>query len=351
MLSSAPATNAPALAAAEQPPSETESKPRSGSRTFLDVFNPPVDASSVSPGASPASNPVMSPSSVASYKASPRFGGLTGSTEAGYGINNFPLSFNGSLDNLPSHGTPGSPVALVFRNISGGSPSVSFRKASRSASINDDFHLGEPLTSTSTYTTRRVSHSSGRQPSITEDDMFRAATSEELSNPNLFFSRPSDERNSDSRRRSFVEGMSSVSLDESVVETTVPLQECPADVFIPFLDRPSEIEQILKVPVHARMIKLIKNEIGDEKYERELLPLWTKTTRREMSDAAWLWKTKQYLAKCTGPSSDGRNWRLWSEFCAMVDFDENNTSIDPKEDWHQHNASHEHLEKIGEEEE
>lgn len=350
MLSSLPTSNTAGIPASEQVPSEADSKPRSGSRTFLDVFNPPVDASSISPGTSPASNPVLSPTSGGSYKASPRFGGQSGGNEAGYGINNFPVSFSGSHDNLHPHGTPSSPAALVFRNLSGGSPSVSFRKASRSASINDDFHLGEPLNAASSYnlapyTTRRVSINSGRQQSISEDDLLRAATTEELNNPNLFFSKLENE---DGRRGSFVEGMNPVSLDESIIETTVPLQECPADVIIPFLDRPQEIEAILKVPIHTRLIRLIKNEIGEEKFEKELLPLWTKTTRREMSDAAWLWKTKQMLAKRSGHSSDCRNWRIWSEFCAMVDFDENNISIDPKEGW---NQSHEQLEKIGEEEE
>lgn len=381
MLATATPNSAHAFSDGNTSPGQDASQPRSGSRTYLDVFNPPVDAGSgsVSPGSSPAIVPSV---------PVPGRTGLSATTavEVSCSPSNYPQSFaHHAIRSEESIGQPGSPSnlggqspSLVFRGIPG-SPSLNIRRAGSSASINrdlEDFHLGESLQAGkegsilhhhhhyhghSKYSPRTNQRRQFSLSELTHDDIFAAvATTEEVKNPELLAKHHDSHSATDTppsgfenRRASVADmGVAVIPIEETTVSSSIPLYEVPQDMMVPLLDRANDMKKLLSHRSCDRSLHILKNVIGDDAFDNKLMKLWTETDRKEVSDAEWLWKTKSIILQAAGDGDRTREWKLWGDFCEMVGFDEEDTSIDRDEKLEKRPATPvETMEKIGEEEE
>lgn len=375
MLATATPNSSHAFSTGSTPPSQDASQPRSGPRTYLDVFNPPLDATSAgsaSPRTSPASVPVPGRTGLSPAPAA---------IEVSCSPSNYPTSFaQHAIRSEESLGQPGSPSshggqspALVFRGIPG-SPALNIRRAGSSASISrdlEDFHLGESLHAGkegsilhhhhhihSKYSPRTNTRRQFSLSELTHDDFFAAAaTTEEVKNPDLLAKHhdalhsalqtpPSGPEN---RRLSVVE---IIPIEETTVSSSIPLYEVPQDMLVPLLDRANDMKGLLSHRSCDRSLHILRNVIGDEAFDGKLMKLWTETDRKEVSDAEWLWKTKSIIMQAAGDGDRTREWKLWGDFCNMVGFDEEDTSIDRDEKLEKRAGSPvETMEQIGEEEE
>lgn len=341
--------------------------PQSRPRTYLDVFNPPVDAA-VSPGSSNPSVPAP---------------GHTG-VDVSCSPSNYPTSF--AHHAIRSEEPPTSPSSsggqspsLVFRGIPG-SPALNIRRAGSSASISrdlEDFNLGDPLQGGSIL--HHQHHYHGHSPvhskysprantrrqfslsELTHDDIFAAATTEEVKNPD-FLAKHHDALRSaietlpsgiENRRHSVADmAVPVIPIEETTVSSSIPLYEVPQDMMVPLLDRPSDMKRLLSHRSCDRSLLILRNVIGDEAFDKKLMKLWTETDREKVSDAEWLWTTKSIIMQAAGEGDKTREWKLWGDFCEMVGFDEEDTSIDRDEKQDKRSGSPvETMEKIGEEEE
>jgi len=383
MLATATPNSGYAFSDSSTPPSQDASQPRSGPRTYLDVFNPPVDAGSVgsaSPGLSPADVPSVPVPVRAGLSPAPA------AVEVSCSPSNYPTSFaHHAIRSDESLGLPGSPSnpggqspSLVFRGIPS-SPSLNIRKAGSSASISrdlEDFHLGESLQAGkegsilhhhhhihSKYSPRTNTRRQFSLSELTHDDFFAAAaTTEEVKNPDLL-AKHHDALHSaiqtppsgiENRRVSIVDlGVPVIPIEETTVSSSIPLYEVPQDMMVPLLDRPNDMKRLLSHRSCDRSLHILRNIIGDEAFDGKLMKLWTETDRKEVSDAEWLWKTKSIILQAAGDGDRTREWKLWGDFCNMVGFDEEDTSIDKDEKLEKRSGTPpvETMEKIGEEEE
>lgn len=376
MLATATPNSAHAFADGNTPPTADSPQPRSGPRTYLDVFNPPVDVSAVSPGNSSAAVPV------------PGHAGLAVATtvEVSCSPSNYPTSFaHHAIRSEESLGQPGSPShggqspSLVFRGIPG-SPALNIRRAGSSASINrdlEDFNLGDPLQGGSIlhhnhhyhahspvhskYSPRTTTRRQFSLSELTHDDIFAAATTEEVKNPDLLAKHHSALNSAlesppsgiENRRPSIADlAVPVIPIEETTVSSSIPLYEVPQDMMVPLLDRPNDMKRLLSHRSCDRSLHILRNIIGDEAFDNKLMKLWTETDRKEVSDAEWLWKTKSIIMQAAGEGDRTREWKLWGDFCEMVGFDEEDTSIDRDEKQEKRSITPvEAMEKIGEEEE
>ncbi|KAF8460279.1 hypothetical protein BDZ91DRAFT_426906 [Kalaharituber pfeilii] len=389
MLKTATPNSPHAFAEGSTPPSQdSPSQLRGGPRTYLDVFNPPLDPSvlPMSPGSSPAVVPAGSPHSITGTHKSPA-SSVSAHAEVSCSPSNYPTSFASyAIQSHDSSGhTPGSPPSiggqspsLVFRGLPG-SPALNIRRGNSSASINrdlEDFHLGESLNAGkgegsilhhhhhqphyhSKYSPRTNQRRQWSMSEMTHDDLMAAATTEEVKNPELLAQHHSDlysaidtqSETPDSRRTSMQDlAVPIIPIEDTTVSSSIPLYEVPSDMMVPLLDRSNDMKRLLSHRSCDRSLHILKNVLGDEVFEGKLMKLWTETDRKEVSDAEWLWRTKSLILQGTAGGDGCREWKLWGDFCAMVGFDEDDTSIDPPEE-KRLGTPIETMEKIGEEEE
>lgn len=106
----------------------------------------------------------------------------------------------------------------------------------------------------------------------------------------------------------------------------------PAEMLVPLLDRPKDMSNLVKHPCRTRFMQILKNSLGDDVFENQLLKIWLEADRNQMSDAEWLWKTKLIILQRAGAGSACRDGKLWGDFCDMVGWDEDDLSIDPTEE-------------------
>ena len=357
-------------------PSQDTPQSRSGPRTYFDVFNPPVDAAAVSPGSSIPSVPASGPAA-----------GLAAAVEVSCSPSNYPTSFaHHAIRSEESSGQPSSPSrdggqspSLVFRGIPG-SPALNFRRTGSSASISrdlEDLNLGDAIQGGnilhhhhhyhshspvhSKYSPRTNTRRQFSLSELTHDDIFAAATTEEVSNPDLL-AKHHDALHSaleslpsgiDNRKRSIADmAVPVIPIEETTVSSSIPLYEVPQDMMVPLLNRPNDMKRLLSHRSRDRSLLILRNIIGDEAFDKKLMKLWTETDRKEVSDAEWLWTTKSIIMQTAGEGDKTREWKLWGDFCEMVGFDEEDTSIDSDEKQEKRSGSPiETMEKIGEEEE
>ncbi|KAF8420085.1 hypothetical protein EV426DRAFT_255990 [Tirmania nivea] len=369
MLATATPNNTHAFSDGSSTPSHTPSQgtPQSRPRTYLDVFNPPVDVTAVSPGSS---------------VPSPGHAGV----EVSCSPSNYPTSFaHHAIRSEEFLGQPGSPSSpggqspsLVFRGIPG-SPALNIRRAGSSASSRDldDFNLGDPLQGGSIL--HHHHHNHGHSPvhpkysprtntrrqfslsELTHDDIFAAATTEEIKSPELLakhhdalcFALETSPSGIENRRSSVADmAVPVIPIEETTVSSSIPLYEVPQDMMVPLLDRPNDMKRLLSHRSCDRSLLILRNVIGDEAFDKKLMKLWTETDRSKVSDAEWLWTTKSIIMQAAGEGDKTREWKLWGDFCEMVGFDEEDTSIDRDEKQDKRSGSSvETMEKIGEEEE
>ncbi|KAI5791659.1 hypothetical protein DFH27DRAFT_613870 [Peziza echinospora] len=376
MLKTATPTSTHSFGSAGSGGSPSADSPRGngGSRTYLDVFNPPLDASSISPGASPVASTLSPPQNIGTGTPSP-----SQLQEVSCSPSNYPSSFTALA--VPEHvyssisvsgSQPTSSLSvgaqspsLVFRGIPA-SPVINIRKASSSASISrdlDDFHLGEALNATQgsgSFSSGVLHHNHhqqhyhhGRSPvvgaysprmnqrrqmsmsEITHEDLYAPATTEEINNPDLFAQQPQNNDGPTSppnERRSSIQDLivPSHSIEDTLISSSIPLYEVPQDMLVPLLDRPSDMKRLLEHHSCDRQLQTLRNVVGADVYENKLLPLWTGTDRKDVSDAEWLWRTKVLILKAAGGEGGvgAREEKLWGDFCDLVGFDEEDTSID-----------------------
>ena len=366
---------------------DSSSEPRSPPRTYLDVFNPPLDAS-VLAGTSPVSTPPVVSSGASLPIASPPRKGLSAANHVDVSCSpsNYPTSFAAyavQSQESSGHGTPSSPgsfggqsPSLVFRGVPH-SPALNIRKTHSSASINKDleeFHLGESLNASQGGMLHHQYHHHPHSPllskysprtnrrqwslsELTHDDFLAVATTEEVRNPDLLALHHKSLHSAlvtppspDSRRASIQELVVPViPIEETTVSSSIPLYECPQDMLVPLLDRPKDMKGLLSHSSCDRSLHILKNVIGEKEFDEKLMKLWTETGRKEVSDAEWLWRTKSIILRGGGRDAT-REWKLWGDFCAMVGFDEEDESIDQVEE-KRPGTPVETMEKIGEEEE
>lgn len=328
----------------------------------------------MSPGCSPAALPSAVASSQA--RASP-----PAPIEVSCSASNYPASFTTQSEKplgSPSSFGSQSP-SLVFRGMPG-SPALNIRRAGSSASISRDleeFHLEDslhggkeggilhhhhhyhgshsPLHSkySPRVSTRRqfslseLTHedfippraSARRQFSLSElthDDIFAPATTEEVKNPELlakhhdgssYSALDSPPKVTDTRRTS-IQDLGIIPIEETTISSSIPLYEVPQDLMVPLLNRPMDMKGLLSHPSRSRSLVILKNVIGEEAFDGKLMKLWTETDRKDVPDAEWLWKTKSIIMQAAGDGDRTREWKLWGDFCEMVGFDEEDTSID-----------------------
>ncbi|KAI5855819.1 hypothetical protein BZA05DRAFT_389755 [Tricharina praecox] len=106
---------------------------------------------------------------------------------------------------------------------------------------------------------------------------------------------------------------------EGEIEATIPMEPMAPSMLVPLVDRNEEMADLLGHHANAAWVKLVQGTIGADVYSSQCVPLWTATSRREMSDSKWLKKSKNLLeTKGCGGICDGR---LWNEFCGMVGWD------------------------------
>lgn len=381
MLATATPNTTHAFSDGSSTPSQDTPQSRSGPRTYLDVFNPPVDVAAGSPGSSSTAVPpvpILGPAGLAVAAAA---------VEVSCSPSNYPASFaHHAIRSEEALGQPGSPSSyggqspsLVFRGIPA-SPALNIRRAGSSASISRDleeFHLGDPLQGGSIlhhhhhyhahspvhskYSPRANTRRQFSLSELTHDDIFAAATTEEVKNPDLL-AKHHDALHSaleslppraENRRSSITDmGVPVIPIGETTVSSSIPLYEVPQDMMVPLLDRPNDMKRLLSHRSCDRSLHILRNVIGDEAFDKKLMKLWTETDRREVSDAEWLWTTKSIIMQAAGEGDKTREWKLWGDFCEMVGFDEEDTSIDKDEKQEKRSGSPvETMEKIGEEEE
>ncbi|KAK9385388.1 hypothetical protein V1515DRAFT_608478 [Lipomyces mesembrius] len=92
-------------------------------------------------------------------------------------------------------------------------------------------------------------------------------------------------------------------------QSSVQLQQVPPQILLPFVDRPSEMDSLMKY--NQSFFTLLKRSVGDDVYEKQLLPL-LRSPREKFDDIAFLISIKRILA--SGEYSS----RMWIEFCRIV---------------------------------
>lgn len=372
MLATATPNSVHAFPEGNTPSDQGPSQPCHSPRTYLDVFNPPVDAlleASLSPGSSPAA---------ATGGASPQ-----APIEVSCSASNYPASFTAyAVQSEKSLGSPTSfgsqSPSLVFRGMPG-SPALNIRRAGSSASISRDleeFNLEDggkeggilhhhhhhyhgphsPLHSkySPRMSTRRqfslseLTHEDSFSPrantrrqfslsELTHDDIFAPATTEEVNNPELLakhhdalYSALDSPQKVPSTRRTSIQDLAIpvIPIEETTISSSIPFYEVPQDLMVPLLNRPMDMKGLLSHSSWSRSLVILKNVIGEEAFDGKLMKLWTETDRKDVPDAEWLWRTKSIIMQAAGDGDRTREWKLWGDFCEMVGFDEEDTSID-----------------------
>jgi len=226
-------------------------------------------------------------------------------------------------DTSPSFGY--SPSSSAFESLSG--PALNTRRASSSSSLQKDMEeltLDEPRSSTRRHHRRRTTSRSGSGPR----EMF-PATVEDLHH--------CDEKHcSNHHHRQSSSSIVSIKCDKSdedeanAAERLASYMEpYTSQMLVPLVDRPQEMRELLGHRSNKDWASLVRRTFGEKLYKSQCLPLWTETSRRTMPDREWLKRTKDLLThKTRGGYTDGR---LWSEFCAMVGWDE--SGVEMEEEW------------------
>ncbi|KAK9241131.1 hypothetical protein V1525DRAFT_393785 [Lipomyces kononenkoae] len=93
-------------------------------------------------------------------------------------------------------------------------------------------------------------------------------------------------------------------------QSSVQLQQVPPHILLPFVDRPSEMDLLMKY--NQSFFSMLKRSVGDDVYEQQLLPL-LRSPREKLDDIAFLIAIKRIL--CVG---DAGSSRMWIEFCRIV---------------------------------
>ncbi|KAK9366961.1 hypothetical protein V1509DRAFT_627834 [Lipomyces kononenkoae] len=97
-------------------------------------------------------------------------------------------------------------------------------------------------------------------------------------------------------------------------QSSVQLQQVPPHILLPFVDRPSEMDLLIKY--NQPFFAMLKRSVGDDVYEKQLLPLFH-SPRETYDDIAFLITIKRILsAGDTGPT------KMWIEFCRIVGCDD-----------------------------
>ena len=376
MLVTATPNSVHAFSEGSTPSDQGPSQPRQSPRTYLDVFNPPIDAP-LEPSVSPGSSPAALPSTIASsqIRAPP-----PAPIEVSCSASNYPASFAAQPEKplgSPSSFGSQSP-SLVFRGMPG-SPALNIRRAGSSASISshlEEFHLEDnggkeggilhhhhhyygphsPLHSkySPRVGTRRqfslseLTHEDLHSPrantrrqfslsELTHDDIFAPATTEEVKNPELLakhhdalYSALDSPPKVPGTRRTSIQDLAIpiIPIEETTISSSIPLYEVPQDLMVPLLNRRMDMKGLLSHPSWSRSLVILKNVIGEEAFDGKLMKLWTETDRKDVPDAEWLWRTKSIIMQAAGDGDRTREWKLWGDFCEMVGFDEEDTSID-----------------------
>jgi hypothetical protein len=116
---------------------------------------------------------------------------------------------------------------------------------------------------------------------------------------------------------------------EGEIETSIPMAPMAPLMLVPLIDRPVEMAELLDHRANKRWANMVNHSVGDDKYKNQCLPLWTGTSRSRCPDIAWLKRSKDLLvSKSCGGNKD---MRLWSEFCDMVGWSENDIDLDDYE--------------------
>ncbi|KAK9377332.1 uncharacterized protein V1513DRAFT_436067 [Lipomyces chichibuensis] len=93
-------------------------------------------------------------------------------------------------------------------------------------------------------------------------------------------------------------------------QSSVQLQQVPPQILLPFVDRPSEMDSLMNY--NQSFFTLVKRSVGDDVYEKQLLPLF-QSPREKFDDIAFLISIKRVLCSNGEYSS-----RMWIEFCRIV---------------------------------
>lgn len=237
---------------------------------------------------------------------------------------------------------PSSPSSL-FRATSDRNPSLTIRRAPSGASLSKDieaFRLDDhspPKESGRRHHRRRRTGSLSSSPpqrDTQNDDMMFPATVDEIHLCDEDHCSNHHHRQSSSSTVSIkcdksdddndsIHGMDHI---EGEIEASIPMAPMAPLMLVPLINRPVEMAELLDHRANKRWVYWVKHSVGDDKYKNECLPLWTGTSRSRCPDIAWLKRSKDLLvAKSCGGNKDGR---LWSEFCDMVGWAENDIDLD-----------------------
>lgn len=221
-----------------------------------------------------------------------------------------------------------SPSSSAFESLS--SPVLNTRRAPGGPSLQkgvEELTLDEPHSSTRRHHRRRTTSRSGSGPR----EMF-PATVEDLHH--------CDEKHcSNHHHRQSSSSIVSIKCDKSdedeanaierLANREIHMEPCAPQMLVPLVNRRQEMRELLEHRSNKDWASLVRRTFGEKLYKAQCLPLWTETGRRTMPDREWLRRTKDLLThKTRGGCVDGR---LWSEFCAMVGWDE--SGIEMEEEW------------------
>ncbi|RPB05439.1 hypothetical protein L873DRAFT_1825185 [Choiromyces venosus 120613-1] len=235
----------------------------------------------------------------------------------------------------------------IFENLSG--PVLNIRRTPTGSSLHkdvDDLTLGEPRACNRRHHRRRTTNRSGSKTrEVQTEDMMFPATVEDLHH--------CDEKHcSNHHHRQSSSSTVSIKCDKSdedeanaierrlangEIEATIYMEPCSPQMLVPLVDRPQEMRELLEHRSNKDWASLVRRTFGEKLYKAQCLPLWIETDRPSMPDREWLRRSKDLLMrKACGGCTDGR---LWSEFCAMVGWDESEAEME--EEWTR-SSSHSH---------
>lgn len=315
----------PPAAAASDPVAETEGlnpRYRSFSRGSFDTFHPPIeiDLRTFSQSSSrprklsdnPLPSPLLSGSGRSSRKnSSDNYLAVSGTSPS----SSVPHSLSESRSTPPKTlGSIGIPVLTIRRTSTSAQSSFDhpqapwehFRGRLPSQAIDDE--PSSPLLPTS----RR-----GSRLSLGKLQLHDNSDSAELP----LSCDPETCKHHHHRRSSISSTVSITCSEESDDESdlmgevthTINLMPAQFSQLVPLMDRPGEMSELLKHRYNQAWVQAVIYQVGKDVYEKEVLPLWTGTSRDTVSDREWLRKSRDLLI----PSGD-HNSKTWCTFKNVV---------------------------------
>jgi len=116
------------------------------------------------------------------------------------------------------------------------------------------------------------------------------------------------------------------SIDEADIVGTIDLAPCPSTWLVGFEDRPNDMKRVMELPQNKHVFDEIRNRVGAEVYDSQLLPLWTEIPREQMGDIHWLVKSRRIIL----PDLDVPEYLkfVWRRFAGVVGWEGNDKDLD-----------------------